>query len=409
VSASRRARAAQLAEVLDGDLDPADARAEVRALAELAGGVAPDLPRPVLPADARDRIRERVMAEVHLGLVDDRTTAPTRVGRPRAAVATGLASLLIASGGVAVAAQEALPGDTLYGLKKATESVRVAVAGAPADVSRLELALAAERLQEVRSSNARGDVAASHYVDTLREMDRLTVAGIDGLTTLSQETDDGELLLEAARFTDTQFAGLSEIFRDLPVTVRPNAEDSLALLRELREQRIDPLLERCEECLDLLSPAGTTTGVIIDPLVSDPLPAAPEPPPEAPSPPSPDAPAPRGPATDPSPPQPQPAPQPLPEVEVPDVQVPGSGGGGGGGDEPRRVVPRLPGPLDDVGGAVDDTLGPVLDDTGEAVDDLTGTVDDALDGVGDGLGDVGDGVGDVVDGVGGILRPRDRG
>jgi hypothetical protein len=407
VSASRRARAEQLAQVLDGDLALSDARAEVRGLAELAGNVADDLPRPELPDDVRDRIRDRVMAEVHLGLDDERTTAPTRVGRPRAAVATGLASLLIASSGVAVAAQEALPGDALYGIKKATESIRVAVAGAPADVGRLELALAAERLQEIRSAAANGDVAASHYVDTMREMDRLTVAGVDGLTTLSQETDDSELLLEAARFTDTQFAGLSEVFRDLPVTVRPNAEDSLALLRELRGQRIDPLLERCEECRDLLAPAGTTTGAIVDPLVSDPLPAAPVPPPEEPTPPSSDEPAPRGPTTDPAP----APPAPRTEVEVPEVQVPGTGDGSR--EEPRRVVPRLPGPLDDVGGAVDDTVGPVLDGGGEAVDDVTGTVDDVVDDVGDGVGDVaddvGDGVGDVVDGVGGILRPRDRG
>jgi hypothetical protein len=39
----------------------------------------------------------------------------------RAALATGLASTMIAATGVTVAAQEALPGDALYGLKKGTE------------------------------------------------------------------------------------------------------------------------------------------------------------------------------------------------------------------------------------------------------------------------------------------------
>jgi hypothetical protein len=49
----------------------------------------------------------------------------------RVAVASTMAASMVGATGVAVAAQEALPGDALYGVKKATESLRLSLAGDP--------------------------------------------------------------------------------------------------------------------------------------------------------------------------------------------------------------------------------------------------------------------------------------
>lgn len=110
-----------------------------------------------MTTDARDRVRDRVLAEIQLGPAAVPTRAPGR--SPRVAVATGLISALVAAGGVTVAAQEALPGDALYGLKKVTESVRVAVAADQVEVGRLELRLARERLEEIVAASERGSAS----------------------------------------------------------------------------------------------------------------------------------------------------------------------------------------------------------------------------------------------------------
>lgn len=384
----RRERIEQLAAVLDGDLPVDRAAADVRHLATVATEVHDGLPLPTMADDARDRVRDRVLAEIQLGTAED--AAPVRTPRtarsPRAVLATGLASALLAAGGVTVAAQEALPGDALYGLKKATESVRTAVASDPVEMSRLELTLATERLQELTIATQRPGVRPSLLVDALREMDARSIAGVEGLVRVAEIHDQPELLSEAAGFTERQFDELAATFRDLPPVVRPHAEDSLAVLRALRMERIQPALDACATCTSTVTPAASASEDATAPLIS-PLPRE---------------------ATVAQPPVEEPTPEPAPSPSTPSTPAPAVPDVTDTEREPERLldgvrtrrstdgtglVPELPGPLNDVGNAVDDTVGSVLDGAGSLLDGTTGLLDDTLDGLG----------GAVDDTLGGLL------
>lgn len=387
---ANRDRIEQLAAALDGRTSPADAPAEVRHLVAAAARIRTEVETPRMDAAAHGRVRDRVLAEIHLGAAEAEAPARGPARSPRAVLATGLASALVAAGGVTVAAQEALPGDALYGVKKATESVRTAVASDPVEMSRLELQLAAERLDEVIAATERGDARPSLMIDTLREMDARSIAGVEGLVRVAEIHDDAALLDEAATFTTTQFTALATVFRDLPVVVRPHAEDSLAVLRALRLERVDPALEACPDCRTALPAAATTddaTAPLIAPLPGDATVATAPERAEQPASPTPSggstAPADRTPTTD------------LAEAEddaerlLDGVRTRRSTDGTG-------LVPPLPGPLDDVGTALDDTVGSVLDGAGSLLDGTTGLVDDTV-------GGLGDAVEGTVDGLGGLL------
>jgi hypothetical protein len=393
----RRERVEQLAALLDGTLASDDAPAELRRLATLAGTVGDEVELPVLDADARDRMRTRVMAEVHNDLhaaAAETTAAPAR-RRGAVALAGGVASVVIGAAGVAVAAQDALPGDLLYNVKQATESVRVAAAGDLTEQGRLELALAEERLEELTAAVERGDVRDEVLVDTLARMDVRARDGAVTLVRVAERDGDAALLDEVAAFTERQAGGIVAVFGDLPVTVRPHAEDSLALLRAIRLQLLEPLLggegftaaaqvteleQRLRSTTLPAAPRDADGGTTTTTTTTTTTRPADEPTGGS---------SPSGPSSGGT----------LPDVgDLDGVEPPNPG---------RDVVPRLPGPLDDVGDAVDDTVGGVLDGTDRVVDGTRRGVGDVVDGAGDTVDDVVDGVGDAVDdtlgGVGGLL------
>lgn len=382
---SRRERIEQLAEALEVGRPAEHVPADVRGMVALATRVAEDTPELTMSAEARDRVRDRVLTEIHLaGSEAETTSAPARVARsPRAAVATGLASALVAAGGVTVAAQESLPGDALYGLKKATESVREAVVSDPIDVSRLELALARERLDEVVSATERGDPRPSRLVDSLREMDARSIAGVEGLVRVAEIHDEPQLLIEAARFTELQYTNLADVFRDLPVTVRPHAEDSLAVLRALRNERIDPAIEACSACESMVQASMSAAA---DPLIS-PLPR--------------DATIADRATTEDRPASTDDTAPPAPTSTTSDEDRAGRLLDGVRSDRQTSdgLVPPLPGPLGDVGDAVDDALRSVLDGAGTLLDDTTSTLDDTVDDTTSTLDDTVDDVEGTVDGL----------
>jgi hypothetical protein len=383
----RRERVEELAQLLEGSLAPDDAAADLRGLASLAGTVTEQLAPPVLDDAARERMRTRILAEVHTDLHAEADTAPVRARRRGAlGLATGVASVVLGAAGVAVAAQGALPGDALYDVKQATESVRVAAAGDLTAQGRLELALAEERLAEVVAAVERGDVRDEILIDTLARMDVRSRDGAVTLVRIAEREADAALLDEVATFTERQASGLVAVFGDLPVTVRPHAEDSLALLRAIRIQLLEPALGG-----DGFTSAAQVTA-IEQRLRSTTLPPGPA-----------EGEAQGEDGTDTTDTRTRPAddasttPSPSGEDTGPDVgavQTP---------RESRDPVPRLPSPLDDVEDAVDDTVDGVLDGTGRIVEDTRRGVGDAVDGAGDAVDGVGDAVDGVVDGAGDTL------
>ncbi|MDI5966661.1 DUF5667 domain-containing protein [Streptantibioticus silvisoli] len=159
----------QVEEPADRHADPGQGR--LLALADTLGG----LPKPVLDPEVRTVHRARLIAAMEAALADGTMEPATRVPEQRSAAGThrvggglrrlrprgGWSRRLAAGGltvgvaagafsGVAAASTNALPGDTLYGLKRGMEDVRLGMAGDNADRGKLLLDMATIRMQEAR-------------------------------------------------------------------------------------------------------------------------------------------------------------------------------------------------------------------------------------------------------------------
>jgi hypothetical protein len=261
---TRRQRIEELDALLDGRLAPEHATASVRRLASVATTVVDHDPFPgaTLGDDRKAALRDRLLADI--------TASPTPVAertrealaprvrraanRTRVAVASTMAAAMIGTTGVAVAAQEALPGDTLYGVKKATESLRLSLAGDQVATGRLELLFAERRLEEIIEGSQDRRVASDDaLIGALDEMDERSLSGAEQLIGVAEDDARPELIEEVAAFADRQAAALVAAYPDLPAAVRPHAEDSLGVLRRIQVELLVPAIERCD-CVD---PAGS--------------------------------------------------------------------------------------------------------------------------------------------------------
>lgn len=411
--ARHSADANALESLLAGPGSASDASAHLLRLAELATAVRDvavlERPDPVFITT----LREELVATITAGspglvartrdLVDE-TTARWRHSL-RIAGASATASLLIASTGVAAAAQSALPGDVLYSVKLFTEDARLALATGDVEQGRLHLAFAEERLQEVEAGLHR--LSSTQITDTLTAFDTEAASGADQLLAASIGDPTSDALAELTTFTDSVRERLLAVIDDVPLAARPAAERSLEVLRRIDVQ-VGGLLApvACEACgaltdLDVFIPRVVLPGdgpaaplpcdCIGGPSTGGPAPTVPLVPP-----------ADDRDGTDPDPgDDAQPAPTPPADDS--------SESGGLLDDVTGELTDELPDevdevvePIDDVGSLVDDLLGDteladvvdeVDEDVGDLIDDLgattdvEGTVDDGLGGtVGDLLG-----------------------
>ena len=110
---------------------------------------------PALPDDlARLRMRARVMGGLRprdATLADHAWTALEVLARPAPYIVRSIAVSGLIAGvlmGASVASADSLPNDALYGVKLASETVRLALASAPEDRATVELSIAGHRLDE---------------------------------------------------------------------------------------------------------------------------------------------------------------------------------------------------------------------------------------------------------------------
>ncbi|MBI2855558.1 MAG: DUF4382 domain-containing protein [Chloroflexi bacterium] len=122
------------------------------------------------------------------------------------AMATVVA-LLVVGGGVTAASGDAVPGDALYPVKKATERVRLAFAFSDARQARLQIGLAERRIEEMVELAERGDADSlprlirglqSHLTETRK---LAGVVSVDGTGSLAQRLDRSALIhLESLQY-----------------------------------------------------------------------------------------------------------------------------------------------------------------------------------------------------------------
>ena len=198
-------------------------------------------PRP--RANFSASLRENLMAEAdtvllpHDRAADDRLTLPTRTARTarsprdrRLAVAAGALAMVGATTSMAVAAQTALPGDTLYPVKRALEDVHAGVSMGDAARGSTLLANASGRLDEAselarigtEDSLAGAPEALVDFVDQAQEGSSLLLADYE-------ETGDASSVETVRDFAGTSLAVLETLQGELP----SDADDELLRAAEV--------------------------------------------------------------------------------------------------------------------------------------------------------------------------------
>lgn len=342
---------------------------DLRALPDVA-------PRPEFVSS----LRERLMAEADTALVRQPTT-PSRLAMPvrsrtrerRVAVLLGGAAMVGAAATMAVAAQTALPGESLYGVKRGLESAEVRLAGDDAARGRTLLAQADTRLSELEQIAA-GEAPAQLAPDTLDTFTRQSGDGVRSLLASYDVTGSSADVQVARDFTAASMDRLEELQGQLPESAR---DELLAAGRTLTDLDIEAS-NACATCdggitttpefLFTSAPSDLLSGLDVDELTLEAAPVSgqdltgievPE--------------VLQSPTTSPTS-QPTSQPTSVVPTQTPSVTP-----------DPTKVKPDVPGKVKDTVDTVTDTTSDVVTQldgvTGGALGGLTGTVDNATGGL----------------------------
>ncbi|MFH8840936.1 DUF5667 domain-containing protein [Streptomyces sp. NPDC017868] len=215
------------AEQPEAPAEPAEPAEQGRLLA-LANGLG-ELPKPQLDPEVKVVQRAQLVAAMEAMLMEgsaaggptvpeQRTSAgkgahrasPLRKLRPRSRWTKGLAAggLTVgvaagAFGGVAAASSDALPGDSLYGLKRGMEDIKLGMADDDADRGGIYLDQASTRLSEARRLMERGRAGELDH-ESLAEIRRV-------LGGMKHDAAEGHRLLHEAYERDGEIAPMARL------------------------------------------------------------------------------------------------------------------------------------------------------------------------------------------------------
>jgi hypothetical protein len=240
VTAARRRQADDLQALLDGGRASSPAAAAGLAdLVSLARALSPveHTPDDAFRAALRDRLVTEAAARVPAPVVPAARPRPSAPSRLRQLVATVAVASVVAGVGAAAASTRALPGDTLYGLKRQIEAAQLALARGDMGHGRELLEQADARLTEAERLTAGengSDPATQALVgQALREMAADVTAGAADLTEAYEETGDEQAMILLDRFVLDQRERLQDLMDLLDPSLRPLARalaDQLAQL-----------------------------------------------------------------------------------------------------------------------------------------------------------------------------------
>ncbi|MEN9935676.1 MAG: hypothetical protein RLZZ387_2255 [Chloroflexota bacterium] len=137
------------------------------------------LPPNQLSDAARDRVRRQMRAAVAERAA--RQQAWRRLWAPVLRFAMALSVAFVAAGGGVAAAQTSMPGEPLYGVKRASESVRLQLAVSPADRAQLHLELSERRVEEAVAMASAGSKVEAELLRELSLHQQLAWVTIDQL------------------------------------------------------------------------------------------------------------------------------------------------------------------------------------------------------------------------------------
>jgi hypothetical protein len=203
------------------------------------------VPAPAPRAEFTASLRERLLAEADTVLVaqstrrredEARLTLPVRPRSRdrRVAALLGGAALVGATTSMAVAAQTALPGDSLYPVKRAIEDARTGLSSTDADRGEQLLASARGRLAEVdaltRDDSPTRDAAVA---DTLTTFEQQATEAADLLLDAYAESGDEQLVRSLRTFTATGLDRLDLVEPGVPDAARDELVAAGSTLAEI--------------------------------------------------------------------------------------------------------------------------------------------------------------------------------
>jgi hypothetical protein len=387
--------AEELAELLDAGASAAHQNAETATLLALASSVR-DHVEVAKPSDAfRSALRSELLvaapavATAPVGVTDRirqfvEQRAPELAQSGRAITATAVGAAALAASGLVTVAQQALPGDLLYGVKGATEEARLTFSAGDAERGRLHLQFADERLGELEQGVQR--LTNDLLADTLHRLDDEVILGADLLLQAFAASADPTAITDLTNFTSQAARRLTALTVDLPAEIGPLAEDSLEVLRRVEVQVAvatgELASDVCTNCGGPQLTPATTPRFVVRPG-EGPAITAPQCDCSGPSVSAPSTPDPEPTSTEPTAEPTEPTPEPTEPADEPASDV--------------GTVPQLPGPIDPIGDQVDELLEQLPVDPIELLPPpVQAPVTEIQDAANDAVGDVSKAIDDIL-------------
>ncbi|TDO43210.1 hypothetical protein EV643_119143 [Kribbella sp. VKM Ac-2527] len=215
-----------------------------------AGAVAP---RPEFSAELRHRLLEQAAARAATTPTVVRSTPSSEEESPpreddasvtqirprhgrRIRLVASTAALVLLGGGIgsAAAAQQAMPGDTLYGMKRSIENVSTNVSVGDDSRGRRDLEHAMNRLSEVRALVGNGgDVATID--STLDDFSVQARKGVSRLVASYQQDGDTTSITAITEFITSARQAIGELAPQLPPESLKSAVEALATIEQLAQ------------------------------------------------------------------------------------------------------------------------------------------------------------------------------
>ncbi|KRF16635.1 hypothetical protein ASG90_10210 [Nocardioides sp. Soil797] len=242
-------RAEEFAELVESDQLSDDVRArhrELLATVSALRSVEAPVARPEFVSDLRAQLMTE--ADVALTEVDSKLALPThpRSRRDRRlAVVGGTVALLGATTSVAVAAQGALPGDTLYPIKRVIEGAQSSLSLSDDAKAETQLSHARDRLSEVEALALKIDAKNADRVPATLD-DFSSQAGQAADLVLGQYADDGDVspVRDLGSFVDKSMRKLVSLDALLPSAVTGSLNNAAEVLSDIN----DRVARACPDC-----------------------------------------------------------------------------------------------------------------------------------------------------------------
>ena len=243
---SAKKRAEEFAAAVEGGADRSALRPEMAELVAVAATLQREAP-PVPRAEFTAALRERLMTEAAASFAEDKVLAlpPRRKGSRERRIALVASSLVLVGGtaGMAAAAQNALPGEALYPIKRGLEKAQTGLSTNDADRGQDLLAQADSRLVEVQGLFDRS-AGLSQVPGTIDDFTTQAIEASDVLLDEYEKSGDASLIEELSAFAADNLDELQRLAKTAP----PEAQDELAIAADALMQIAARAEAVCPDC-----------------------------------------------------------------------------------------------------------------------------------------------------------------